>query len=397
MKNSIKSITVLVCICAAVSVLLALTNSITAPIIRRNENKNASAALLEVLPEGGTFEPADISALTLPKTVTEVYKAENGGHVVKLNTAGYNSGMIIMCGILPDGTVSGTKLVASSETPSIGGAAAESFASLTVGNDITTVDSIDTVAGATKTTAAYRSAVKDALNTVIILQGGSVDIRSEEEILADNLSAALSSAEGSFTKHFFVEAVDGVDAIYLADNNTGAVCVIGDKYIGIDDDGKVITECTEVEAQAAKDAIGIILSTVTEDIDISAYQNLPSQLVSASRTASGNYVFEIKAAGYGIVGGNEYHPASGEYIFIRVSISAEGKIIDCLTLSQAETDGLGAECAKEAFYGQFDGKTEENYSEVDAISGATLTTDGYKKAVERAFKAFNIIKEGLSQ
>ena len=37
MKKSIKSILVLVCICATVSVLLALVNSITAPIIAKNE------------------------------------------------------------------------------------------------------------------------------------------------------------------------------------------------------------------------------------------------------------------------------------------------------------------------------------------------------------------------
>ena len=39
MKKSVKSILVLVCICAIVSVLLALTNYITAPLIKENEEK----------------------------------------------------------------------------------------------------------------------------------------------------------------------------------------------------------------------------------------------------------------------------------------------------------------------------------------------------------------------
>ena len=118
MNKSIKSIVVLVSICAVVTVVLALTNAVTAPIIEKNDAAAANAALLEVLPDGGTFETADLSAYTLPATVTEVYLASNGGHVVRLSTTGYASGMVLMCGINPDGTVSGTKLIASQETPS---------------------------------------------------------------------------------------------------------------------------------------------------------------------------------------------------------------------------------------------------------------------------------------
>ena len=49
-------------------------------------------------------------------------------------------------------------------------------------------------------------------------------------------------------------------------------------------------------------------------------------------------------------------------------------------------------CADEKFYGQFDGKTESDYKNIDAISGATLTTNGYLKAIERAFEALNTLK-----
>lgn len=394
MKKSVKSILVLVCICATVSILLALTNSITAPIIEENEQKNANAALLEVLPDGGSFEQVDISSFTLPSTVTQAYRAENGGYVIKLNTTGYASGMVLMCGISSDGKVAGTKLIASGETPSVGGAAASTFAGAVLGKDIGSIDSVDTISGATKTTAAYRSAVKDALNSVVILEGGFVDIRTDEEILRDNLNAALPQAEGEFTKYFFVEVIDGVDAVYTANNNTGAVCVIGEQFIAVDADNQVISECSDADAQTVKTAMEAVRSTVTEDIDLSAYPDLPTQLVSAQRTATGNYVMEIKAAGYGIVGGDEYHPASGEYIHILVSITADGRIIDCLTVSQKETDGIGSACEEESFYGQFDGKTEDTYNDIDAISGATYTTNGYKQAILRAFTSVKIFEEG---
>ena len=75
-------------------------------------------------------------------------------------------------------------------------------------------------------------------------------------------------------------------------------------------------------------------------------------------------------------------------------MTKEGKIIDCFTVYQAETNGIGSACADEAFYGQFDGKTESNYLEIDAISKATLTTNGYTKAIGRAFTLVKFFEGG---
>ncbi len=390
MKKSIQSLLALVCICAVVTVALALTNALTAPIIDKNESASANAALLAVLPDGGSFEAVDISAYTLPSTVTEAYRAENGGYVIKLEATGYSTGLVLMCGVNADFAVSGVVCLSSGETLGY----EKTYGANFIGKTADEADAVETISGATKTTGAIRSAVKDALNAVVILGGGSVDIRTEEEILNDSLSAALPTAGGEFEKHFFVEAVEGVDAIYTATNGAGSVCVIGEQFIGVDADGTVVSECDEDGANIAVAAIEVINATSIEDIDLSAYEGLPSHLTLAKRTASGNYVLEIKGAGYGIVGGDDYHPASGEYIMIRVSMTADCRIIDCLTISEEETDGIGSACADEAFYGQFDGKTEENYTEIDAISGATLTTDGYKKAIGRAFESVKIFERG---
>ena len=394
MKNSVKSILVLVTISAIVAIAMAVTNYVTAPIIEKNEQMKANSALLEVYPDGGNFETMDVSAYELPSTVSEVFSASNGGYVVKLNTTGYSSGMVIMCGISADGKVVSTKLISSAETPSIGGVAATSFEEKLPGADVGTIDAVDTIASATKTTLGYRNAVKDALNTAVILGGGSVDLRSEEEILVDNLSQALDAANGEFEKYFFTENIEGVDAVYHAVNGSGAVCVIGEKFVGVDENMNVVSEADEEEISVVKSALEIINATEYEDIDISSYEGLPSQLVSARRTLTGNYDIEIKGAGYGITGGDEYHPASNEYIYIRISMTGDGKIIDCLTLSQKETEGIGSVCADESFYGQFDGKTSDNYNDIDVISGATLTTNGYTKAIGRAFECVRIFEEG---
>ena len=75
MKNYIKSIISLVVIIAVVTVALAATNYVTAPIIEKNAGAAANEALLVVMPDGGDFTAADLSQYTLPETVVEAYTA----------------------------------------------------------------------------------------------------------------------------------------------------------------------------------------------------------------------------------------------------------------------------------------------------------------------------------
>jgi len=60
MKNQVKSTLVLVCICAVMAVLLAVTNSITAPIIKENQDAAANEALLQVMPGGEALKRSKI-------------------------------------------------------------------------------------------------------------------------------------------------------------------------------------------------------------------------------------------------------------------------------------------------------------------------------------------------
>lgn len=393
MKKSIKSVLTLTCICAVMALLLALTNFVTAPIIADRQNAAANEALLVVMPDGENFEKLDLSSYTLPATVVEAYKEANGGYVFKLVTAGYGSDFTIMCGVLADGSVSGAVCLSSNET--LGHE--KTYGDKLVGATIDSVDGVDLISGATKTTEAYRNAIKDSLNSATILGGGSVDIRTEEEILADNLNAALPAAEGKFEKLFIVEVIEGIDAVYTASNGKGAVCVIGEQFIGVNEQGSAQGDASADLKARVESQMAILNASKTTSVDLTAFEDVHKNVISAQKTESGNYIFEIKGAGYGIVGGDEYHPASGEYIVIRVSLTADGKIIDCLTVSQEETKGLGDACADEKFYGQFDGKTEENYEQIDAIGGATLTTDGYKKAILRAFETVKILEGGAQE
>lgn len=389
MKKYLSSAISLTAICAAVALMLAATNSITAPIIEEQQKAAANEALVVVMPDGKDFAPLDLADYDLPDSITEAYSEAGGGYVFKMSTAGYASGFVIMCGVNAEGKVTGATYIASNET--LG--AEDGYGDILKGADLASIDSVETVAGATRTTAAYRDAVKDALGAFTIIGGGSVDLRNPEEIFNDNLNSALPAGEGKFTNVLITEVLEGIDSVYTADNGAGYVFISGESFVATDSNGSVIGEAdaaikTVVEAAAKKQ-----LASKLSEIDISSFADMPEHIKKAYKTDSGNYVFDLEAKGFGINGDKWYNP-SGKPIYIKASATAEGKIIACQTVEQSESEGYGAACAKPEFYNQFSGKTQENYGEIDAISGATITTNGYKTAVSKIFEAVKILKGG---
>lgn len=387
MKKYIKSIIALTLICAVVSVLMAVTNYFTAPTIAKNESAAANEALLVVFPDGEDFEEIDLSKYELPESITAAYSEKNGGYVFKMEVSGYSNGLIIMCGINADGSVVGATCLSSGETLGYEKTYGETLKNAT----LDTIDGVDVIAGATKTTSGYKVAVKDALNAFVILNGGSVDLRGEDEKVIDALNFALPQAEGGFSKWFIVEKLDGVSAVYVANNGTGYVFVIGDNFVATDKTGNVISPSTDKEKEIASSSAKIVSASSKTEIDISQYDNMPNNILKAYKTSSGNYQFDIRASGYG-KWGDSYGNPSGEYIYISVSVTSDGTVISCVTTEQSESEGIGGECANADFYTRFNGKTVSDYADVDGISGATVTTDGYKRAIGKVFVALDILK-----
>ena len=307
MKNNLKSVLSLTIICAVIAVLLAGVNAVTAPLIEKNQAAAANEALLVVMPDGSDFQPVDLTAHELPESVLEAYSEAGGGHVFKLTASGYGPNMIIMCGVDASGTVTGAVCLSSNET--LG--EEKTYGETLKGAAADTIESVATVSGATMTTANYRDAVKDALNSAIILGGGSVDIRSEEQILADNLLAALPAGD-TFTEMFIHEPLTDVSAVYTADNGAGSVYVTGEGeealFVGVGTDGKVTSDApADVAANIEAQAAVLSASTLTE-IDLSGYE-MPKGVVKAYKTSGGNYVVETTGSGFGITGDEYYNPS----------------------------------------------------------------------------------------
>ncbi len=389
MKKYLKCVLALTLICAVVSVLMALTNSITAPIIEENKKASESKAFTEIYPTSMKFDPVNLEEFTLPETVTEAHKADDGGYVIKLNTKGLNTGMIILCGIDGEGRVSGAVCLESQETYN----QEKTFGETLVSKNKDEVGAVDTKTGATYTVEGYKNAILDAFTAVAIFGGESVDVRTPEQILNDGLTAALPAANGEFSEMFIIEDL-GVDAMYIAANKAGYVFVIGESFVATDMDGNVVSEASDELKAIATEAVAKVYASTMEEIDLSQYPDMPKAVTKANVTASGNYVFELEASGFGIRG--DKYLRSNQPIKIRVSATPDGRIIATQTLSQEETPKgemkFGTVCAEPSFYSQFNGKTAETYTEIDAITGATITTEGYVNAIARVFEAISILK-----
>lgn len=84
----------------------------------------------------------------------------------------------------------------------------------------------------------------------------------------------------------------------------------------------------------------------------------------------------------------------GGAIEVMTGIDSELKVTGVKILSQSETAGLGAKCTEDEFLSQYVGKkagmkvvkTSAGETEIQAISGATRTTNAVTVAVEEALK-----------
>ena len=383
-------------ICLAVAALLAVINIFTGPAIQRNRDKAANAALIEVLPEGSDFEKLELNS-SYPASITAAYRA-NGGFVFQAEVTGKSSGLVVMCGIDSTGRIVGTKVIADSETdtydvnvfPLVEGVDGKY-------KDMTLSDfEAYLVSGATLTSRAYGEAVKAALQAFTVANGGEVDLRTPEEILRDELRAALGKENAEFDRWFAIIETEA-EAIYLERGGNGAVAVIDGVKVGVIDGTPVTAEGVDAaSSEAAVSAVTAMKAAEAAGLtEVALPDGTPatvaSSIVKISKTSTGSYVFELKAAGYGILGGNKWHPASGEYIIIKLSVSADGRIIAALTVSEGETDGIGDACASPDYYEKYSGKDAGTLSDVPQISGATITSDGYKNAVKNAFLVLELL------
>lgn len=138
----------------------------------------------------------------------------------------------------------------------------------------------------------------------------------------------------------------------------------------------------KAEAAAAAEARAEVLPEADgfEEVEISGAPDTVTGVYKANNGCG--YVVQIVGDGYGGKG----------TLSVIVGIDSDGKITASKVMAQNETPGLGTKIMEEPFNGQFVGK-DSSMSDIQTISGATISSNHYIDALNDAFAAYEIAKE----
>ena len=170
-ETTVKPIVVLSVISLVVSLLLALVNSMTAPVIAENTKRTTLAAYVGVLPSvSDATELEEVTDYTTAN-VTGVVKAPDGGIAIKAEEKGFDGGILtVIMGFDANGAEAGIWVDASTQTKGIGSnVATDTFLAQFNGMDGTQNIAIgqggfDAYSGATISSKALFAAINDCVN-----------------------------------------------------------------------------------------------------------------------------------------------------------------------------------------------------------------------------------------
>ena len=314
MKNTwndfVKPIVVLGVICLVTSLLLAVTNNVTAPIIAENAVKTANATRQALLPSADTF--TEVAPETPTEGVTAIYKADNdSGYVITAQAKGYGGEVPVMVAFNAEGTIEAVQFLDNDETPGLGQKVkSEAFQSQFSGMPAEEfgLSDIDAITGATISSGAAASAINAA-------------------IAAYNQEAGVAGEEpfGPFARR----AARGAAARRRRRRACWSVSADG------------VTEAYKGEAY------GVVIYAQAE----------------------GFYKKPVTAA---------------------VGFDDDGVITGVYIDASNETADVGGQVGRPRFAGQFVGKT--SLDGVDAVAGATISSNAAMDAVQKAIDAFSTVK-----
>ena len=139
----------------------------------------------------------------------------------------------------------------------------------------------------------------------------------------------------------------------------------------------VIEEAAAQRAEAARREI----IPQAGDFVLLEVEGLPKTVSAVyGTTNNAGYIFLVRSNGYG-----------GEINFM-CGIDLEGKLIRTVVLAQTETKGLGTPVFEEGHAGQYRGRDKNGIEGVAAISGATITSNAFKRGIRDSFEAFEIVR-----
>ncbi len=389
-KNSSMYKTVLLgVVSACAGLLLSAVNAVTAPVIAANSLKQVEATLENFFPNGTFTDVTDEYKTDETELIDGIYEAEGEGYVFTLHNTGYSSdGFKFAIAFDNDGNIVGYEGLENSETAGKGDKAfKEDYINEVVG--LTSTDSMPLISGATITTKAVGTAVTEAETVYNQIVGIDFDADAAKENAsnAQPASDAECTDNGDGTYACKASGFNALSAtIEIKDGKVAAVTdLTGDEGDGVGDDW--FSDTSDLEGVSSADEIDALSgATLTSNgvknmiqaaLDMANGETSSTTTTSKSETTEdvcteeSDGVFACKAKGF-----------NGD-LTATITVK-DGKVTSVKDLKGDDNgDGIGDDWFKDT--SSLEGVSSSD--EVDALTGATYTTEAVKTMIDAALAA----------
>ena len=408
-NKSLKSIILPVIVVIVAFVLLFVVNLWTYPLIIESRMQGEVGPAKDVMTNAKGFE--EITLYSVTSTVETVYRETSGqGYVVKVSTkAGFTKEAIVFyIAIDGDNKVQKINVTEYPETRDVGDGYVDTF----IGSD-STLSTVELVAGVTYSSSAIKNGVADAFKALsdngLIVAAKKEPKQLYEELMPVVFGTALNPA-GMMAQEEFISKVTGVVKAQKA-LNEGAVAywvADGEDNYAVVTNGK-ISKVYDLEGNEVTSLSSSILSALVDEAKTVVKSTSSSDIKRFQKYVPNSTVTEIDVPFFNNVttafkcvndNGTYYGFGVRSYAFentpltMYISIDDNGAIysFNCSSLyvepeyfTHSEPDNYTAGLV---------GVTEAWSGDEAIITGATLTSDAVRDAINDVFESFKAIKGG---
>ena len=408
-NKSLKSIILPVIVVVLAFAILYCVNLWTYPTIVQARMQGEVGPAMDVMPNAKGF--MELKLDNVPSTVETVYEETSGqGYVVKVSTkAGFTKEAIVFyIAIDKDNKVQKINVTAYPETREVG----EGYVDTFIGSD-STLSTVELVAGVTYSSSAIKNGVADAFKALsdngLIVAAKKEPKQLYEELMPVVFGTAVNPA-GMMSQEDFTSKVGGVVRAQKA-TNEGAVAywyAEGEENYAVITNGR-IAKVYDLEGNEVSGLSSSVLSSLMDEAKTLVKDNSSSDGKRFKKYVPDSKVTEIDVPLFNNVttafecvneNGTYYgfgvrpYAFDNEALTMYISIDDKGAIYSFNCSALYVDPEYFTHSEPENYTGGLVGVTDSWSGEEALITGATLTSEAVRDAINDVFDSFKAIKGG---
>ena len=408
-NKSLKSIILPVIVVVLAFAILYCVNLWTYPTIVQARMQGEVGPAMDVMPNAKGFMELNLD--NVPSTVETVYEETSGqGYVVKVSTkAGFTKEAIVFyIAIDKDNKVQKINVTAYPETREVG----EGYVDTFIGSD-STLSTVELVAGVTYSSSAIKNGVADAFKALsdngLIVAAKKEPKQLYEELMPVVFGTAVNPA-GMMSQEDFTSKVGGVVRAQKA-TNEGAVAywyAEGEENYAVITNGR-IAKVYDLEGNEVSSLSSSVLSSLMDEAKTLVKDNSSSDGKRFKKYVPDSKVTEIDVPLFNNVttafecvneNGTYYgfgvrpYAFDNEALTMYISIDDNGAIYSFNCSALYVDPEYFTHSEPENYTGGLVGVTDSWSGEEALITGATLTSEAVRDAINDVFDSFKAIKGG---